>query len=169
MRIHPKVITENFEKGIYVESWKGYDADLILCFYSDNLNIGEERFKVCVNKAGGPMTYYWWDLSEIAKLSEDEVNELMTICAYKKYIEEEFDKKDIIKRLAAFFACETHTIHRKGIPAIMELCATLFQFSLSLELPYRAKRKPLTPEEEHTLNPFYFQSYKEFIARKQAN
>jgi hypothetical protein len=147
MRIHPKVITENFEKGIYVESWKGYDADLILCFYSDNLNIGEERYKACVNKAGGPMTYYWWDLSEIAKLSEDEVNELMTICAYKKYIEEEFDKKDIVKRLATFFECDTSAINRKGTPALM------------------AKRKPLTPEEEHTLNPFYLPSYSEFISK----
>lgn len=167
MRIHPKVITENFEKGIYVESWKGYDADLILCFYSDNLNIGEERFKACVNKAGGPITYYWWDLSEIAKLSEDEVNELMTICAYKTYINEEFSKKDIIKRLAALFVCDTSIIKSKDTPTLMELCSSLFQFSLSLELPYRAKRKPLTPEEEHTLNPFYLPNYSEFKGRHQ--
>jgi len=167
MRIHPKVIAENFEKGNFVESWNGFPADLILCFYTDNFNIGEDRFKFCVNKSGGPASFEWWDLSEIAKLSEGEVNELITICAYKTYIEKEFSKKDIIKKLAAIYACDTSSIYRKGALAIMGLCSSLFQFSLSLELPYRAKRKPLTAEEEHTLNPFYFMSYPEFMAHQQ--
>jgi hypothetical protein len=168
MRIHPKVIAENFEKGNYIESWKGFSADYILCFYCNNFHLGEDRFKACVNKSGGPMYFDWWDLSEIAKLTEDEVNELTAICAYKTYIKKELETKDISNRLSAIFACDIYTIRSKGSPAILELCATLFQFSLSLNLPYRAKRKPLTPAEEQALNPFYFASYSEFVAKSHA-
>ena len=166
MRVHPKVIADKFSKGIFVEYWRSLDPDLICCKYKDDLSIGEDRFKKCVGQSGGPISFDWWDMEEINRLSEEEMIELENICQYKIYVEAVLKEKDVHERIASLFLCNTNHVNNFGTKRILELC-NLF-YTLSLELHSKNRNDLLTYkyiDKKSDSNPFKILGFVAFKAK----
>lgn len=165
MRVHPKVIVEKFSKGIFVDYWRNLSPDFICCKYKFDLGIGEDRFKKCVGQSGGPISFDWWDMEELNRMSEIELVELENICHYKIYIDKVLNEKNIYERIASLFLCNIIHVKNFGTKRILELC-NLF-YTLSLELHSKNRNDILTfkyIDKKSDSNPFKILGFDDFKA-----
>jgi len=150
-----------FKSGEFLRDWEGYDTILIGGPYSENLDIGEKKFSHCMDFFCGIGDVDWWIKDELEKLSEEDKEELRWICKYKTYLKETISY-DLVNKVADFYGCKSHHIHRTGKKGIIDLCEDLSKFYDKILKNSTGDRDEVWNEYRENGNPFKIMSFMEY-------
>ena len=153
---------EKFESGEYLQKWRGYEPIMVSVGpYSQCMNIGESKFMHCTGWFSGIGDVDWWITAELEKLSKEELYELESICAYKKYVQN-FINIDLVKEMAKIFGCDTFHIYRTGNKNIIELSKQISDFWEKIEQSSLTCLDPRTIDFNSKPNIYKILSFDEF-------
>jgi len=158
---------ERFETGEYLRKWRGIDPHWLLGIYCDEFKIGENKYSHCMGSFYGIGDVEWWVKAELDKLTDQERDELESICNYKKYVNENITHPLIVK-ISSLFNCETQFVYRMGNKRILEFINTLNNFRDGMMNDTSSKSD--TSKEADNLrgqkNIFNIMSFEEFKQNK---
>lgn len=160
MRNRPWV--EKFQNGEYLRKYKGYDPYLIGGLYSENIGIGEEKFKHCMGDFSGIGDVNWWIKAELDKLTEEELKELELICKYKTYLKN-FINIDIINKFSKLFDCEFFHFNRtdeKDKLALINYLNDYYKLILKSSEFCRNEKTFKLKEQKNIFNILTFEEFK---------
>ena len=159
MRQRPWV--KKFETGEYLRTWNGFETISIGGPYSENMDIGENKFIHCMGFFCGIGDVDWWIAKELEKLSHEEQEELKMICEYKNYIRKVITY-ELIEKITDLFGCQTFHINRTGDSNMRELCNHLYNFTKKIKKHSKNCLNKKTIQYNEQGNIFHILSFEEF-------